>query len=67
MVFLQRVISLYAIVFWIIGLFIGILLANITGMDIQKMTIIFGGIGVMSGVIIGHKTVNRAIYGPNRV
>jgi hypothetical protein len=49
------------------GLFIGMLLANITGMDIQKMTIIFGGIGVMSGVIIGHKIVNRAIYGPNRV
>lgn len=35
-------------------------------MDIQKMTIIFGGIEVTSGVIIGYKMINQAVYGPNR-
>jgi hypothetical protein len=35
-------------------------------MDIQKMTIIFGGIEVTSGVIIGYIMINQAINGPNR-
>ena len=61
MLFLHFVMVLYAIIFWIMGLFIGMLLANSTGMDVQKMTIIFGGIGVMGGVIIGNRVINRTI------
>jgi hypothetical protein len=62
MLYLQFIIGLYALVFWIIGLFIGILLSNMTGIDIQKMTILFGGTGVVGGVIIGHKVIDHAIY-----
>jgi hypothetical protein len=36
-------------------------------MDIQEMTIIFGGIRVTNGVIMGYKLVNQAIYDPSRV
>ncbi len=63
MLFLYMVLSFCAVVFWIIGILFGILLANFTGMDSRNMGIIFGGIGVILGVMIGNRAINRAIYG----
>jgi hypothetical protein len=60
------VLSGYAIVFWIIGLLIGIFTANFIGMEVQKTGILFGGIGVMVGVILGYRTVNYVVYGKNK-
>lgn len=67
MLFLYIIVGIYAIALGIIGLFIGLFLANFTGMDFQKTCILFGGIGVMFGVMVGYRTVNKVIYNKNQV
>ncbi|MGZ7107704.1 MAG: hypothetical protein ACXVH2_06930 [Methanobacterium sp.] len=59
MLFLYFLQSIYAIAFWITGLLIGFLLAQITVIDIRNMCILFGGIGVLMGTIMGKMAIKR--------
>ena len=60
MLFLYILETIYAISFWILGLISGFIFSYITGLDVRNSCIIFSGIGVLTGAIIGKIVINHS-------